>query len=85
MQAVIDYLVAKPGNNVTVVKTDPSANPEAATYAVFYQKFDPNTGERMADEVVGVNRAKLLERRQELQDEIDGIDEFLKDAEGGKQ
>jgi len=34
---------------------------------------------------VGVNRAKLLERRQELQDEIDGIDEFLKDAEGGKQ
>jgi len=82
MQAVKDYLAAKSSGKATVMKTDPSANPEAATYAILHQKFDSSTGERLADEVVGVNRAKLLERRQELQDEIGGIDEFLKDAEG---
>ena len=77
-----DYNDKKTKGLVTVIKTDPNPDDlEAVTYAVSTKKYDANTGERLPDEVVGVSKKELEDKKTELQAEIDQIDAFLVDAE----
>ena len=47
-------------------------------FAVSYKKYDPDTGEQLADEVIGGNTKELLDRKEELEKEIAEINGFLK-------
>lgn len=77
-----DYADKKAKGLVTITKTDSNPdNPDAITYAVGTRKWDATTGERLPDEVVGVSRKELLDKKLELQTEIDQIDAFLTEAE----
>ncbi len=77
-----DYQEKKAKGLVTLVKTDANPdNPEAVTYAVATKKFDASTGERLSDEVTGVSKKELEDKKTELQEEIDQIDAFLTEAE----
>lgn len=49
-------------------------------YAVVSQKFDPDSGDRLPDEVIGVNMEELLNKRQALADELVDIDSFISDC-----
>lgn len=77
-----DYADKKEKGLVTITKTDSNPdNPDAITYAVGTSKWDATTGERLPDEVTGVSRKELLDKKLELQAEIDQIDAFLTEAE----
>lgn len=51
------------------------------SYATATQKFDPENGADLPDEVVGVNMTELTDKKKELQDEIVEIDAFIADCE----
>lgn len=56
-------------------------NPDAAVYAVAFPSYDPNTGRQLDDQVVGIRRADLVARRDELQAEVDELDMLLAELE----
>jgi len=68
---------------MAVVKVDPNPdNVDAITYAVSTKAYDPDTGVRLSDEVEGVAKKDLLDRKAELEKEILAIDAFLLVADG---
>jgi len=81
MEAIRNYLEQKEAGLVTVIKTDPNDASEGATYAICHKKWDADTGEKLPDTVVGVNKTQLLAKRGELVNQIAVIDGFLVDAE----
>ena len=68
------YIEKKEKNLVTLIKA-------GNNYAVASQKFDPDSGDRLPDEVIGVNMKELLERKQVLTDELADIDSFISDCD----
>lgn len=51
------------------------------SYATATQKFDPENGADLPDEVVGVHMKELTEKKTSLQEEIVEIDAFIADCE----
>ena len=64
-----------------VVSSNGADTPEILAYAVATRKFNPETGERVPDEMVGISRKELDDRKVELTAEITAIDAFIADAE----
>ena len=69
-----NYEKLKLKNAVSLVKAGDS-------YAAAYKKFDVNTGDNLPDEVLGLERQELLDRKQVLQDEIAEIDVVIADCD----
>ena len=58
---------------VSVTKTDS----EVATYAVATKRFDPDTGEQLADEVVGVSLKELEDKKADLEKQLVELNAFI--------
>jgi len=67
---------------VSLVKTDANPdNPDAVTYAIATKKFDPATGERLSDEVIGISKKEITDKIVDLQEELAEYQAFLAECE----
>jgi len=68
------YIEKKEKNLIKLIKA-------GNNYATVSQKFDPDSGDRLPDEVISVNMKEFLERKQVLMDELADIDSFISDCD----
>ncbi|MCM8807569.1 MAG: hypothetical protein NC926_06465 [Candidatus Omnitrophica bacterium] len=71
---LIRYKEKKQKGLISLIKQDD-------VYLMSIKRFDPETGERIDDEIIQIDIGGLKEIREHLQKQIEAIDELLKDIE----
>lgn len=74
---VKSYLEKKEKGLVSIAKLDG----EGSSFAVATKRFDPATGARLSDEVIGVTKQELLDRKSVFQAEITALETVIAELE----
>lgn len=80
------YLEKKERGLINKVQKTNLTEEGALTYAIFEKKYEPDITQtppvyvQVADEVTGITKKELDDRKDELQKEIDGLTQFETDA-----
>jgi len=75
------YSELKTKGLATVISSNGADTPETLAYAVATKKFNHETGERLPDEMVGISRKELDDKKIALEAEVAAIEAFIADAE----